>query len=84
MNKLLLLLFLICGQQVFAQLTFDTTAVKAELKALINKEDEDVLTDISLPAIQRGLDSIKKLKEGKVKTTNARQFLAELKEELAQ
>ncbi|MEI7581652.1 hypothetical protein [Runella sp.] len=58
--------------------------VKAELKALINKEDEDVLTDISLPAIQRGLDSIKKLKEGKVKTTNARQFLAELKEELAQ
>jgi DNA-directed RNA polymerase sigma subunit (sigma70/sigma32) len=28
--------------------------------------------------------SIKKLKEGKVKTTNARQFLAELKEELAQ
>ena len=58
--------------------------VKAELKALINKEDEDALTDISLPAIQRGLDSIKKLKEGKVKTTNARQFLAELKEELAQ
>lgn len=58
--------------------------VKAELKALINKEDEDVLTDISLPAIQRGLDSIKKLKGGKVKTTNARQFLAELKEELAQ
>ncbi len=58
--------------------------VKAELKALINKEDEDVLTDISLPAIHRGLDSIKKLKEGKVKTTNARQFLAELKDELAQ
>ena len=58
--------------------------VKAELKALINREEEEVMTDISLPAIHRGLDFIKKLKEGKVKTTNARQFLAELKEELAQ
>lgn len=58
--------------------------VKAELKALINSEDEDMLTDISLPAIHRGLDAIQKLKKGKVKTTNARQFLEELKEEFPQ
>ena len=72
------------AQILYEQYNVLPKKVKAELKALINKEDEDVLTDISLPPIQRGLDSIKKLKEGKVKTTNARQFLAELKEELAQ
>ena len=72
------------AQILYEQYNVLPKKVKAELKALINKEDEDALTDISLPAIQRGLDSIKKLKEGKVKTTNARQFLAELKEELAQ
>ena len=72
------------AQILYEQYNVLPKKVNAELKALINKEDEDVLTDISLPAIQRGLDSIKKLKEGKVKTTNARQFLAELKEGLAQ
>lgn len=40
MNKLFFLLLLIYGQQVFAQTAFDTTAVKAELKAIFDRDQK--------------------------------------------
>lgn len=52
MNKLLLLLILICGQQVFAQVTFDTTAVKAELKAIYDRDQKTRKSGDSVVFIQ--------------------------------
>ncbi|WP_428657353.1 hypothetical protein [Runella sp.] len=72
------------AQILYEQYKILPKKVKNELKALINSENEDVLDDISLPAIRKGLKEIKKLKAGNAATTNAREFLADLKKELAQ
>jgi hypothetical protein len=56
--------------------------VKKELTALILQEQ--VYDDISLPAIQRAVADVKLLRAGKLKATDAREFLAELEKELEQ
>lgn len=48
MSKLFLLLFLIYGQNVFGQTAFDTASVKAELKAIFERDQKT----------RRGTDSV--------------------------
>ena len=55
---------------------------KFELKQLIN-EDESEMIQIDLPEFKKAVNQVKLFREGKVKTTPARQFLDELEKELA-
>jgi hypothetical protein len=54
--------------------------IKAELKALIDSENEEMI-EISLPAFKEAVRDVKRLKEGKLKTKDAREFLKELENE---
>jgi hypothetical protein len=56
MNKHYLLLFLLIGQQVCAQTTLDTTAVKAELKAIFER-DQKTRTGADSAAFVNYIDS---------------------------
>ena len=53
-----------------------------ELKQLI-EEDESEVIQINLPEFKKAVRQVKLFREGKVKTTPAREFLAELKKEFA-
>jgi hypothetical protein len=55
-NKLLLLLFLFSGRQVFAQAAFDTSAIKAELKAIYER-DQKTRTSPDSAAFMSYIDS---------------------------
>jgi PHP family Zn ribbon phosphoesterase len=52
-----------------------------ELKQLINTEEEELI-EINLPEFKKAVKQVKLLREGKLKTTPAREFLAELEKEL--
>lgn len=71
------------AQVIFEQYKVLPKDIKEELVALILDEQEEFYDDISLPSIKRTLEDINLLKEGKLKTTDARQFLSELEQELA-
>ncbi len=70
------------AQIIYKQYQVLPKKVKKELVELILKENDEIYDDISLPAIKAGLKEIKLLKQGKAKTTNAREFLAEFEKEL--
>lgn len=50
----------------------------------LNTNVQSQMIEISVPALEKSVEQIKLFKQGKIKTTPARDFLAELKNELAQ
>jgi hypothetical protein len=70
------------AQILFEQYKVLPKKVKTQLKTLIDSEDKEKI-DISLPALKEAIREVKSLHEGKAKTSNAREFLAELEKELS-
>ncbi|MEZ4901005.1 MAG: hypothetical protein R2822_04230 [Spirosomataceae bacterium] len=68
------------AQILYEQFKVLPEPLKKELKALINSEED--IVEISLPALYESIRQVKLLKQCKLKTTSAREFLAEMKENL--
>ncbi len=70
------------AQIIYEQYKVLPTNVKNELVALINK-DNDEYVQVSLPSLVEGLQDLKQVLDGKKQGRDAREFLRELREDLA-
>lgn len=71
------------AQILFEQYKVLPKKIKKQLKTLIEEEETEYV-DISLPAFKDAVRQVKLLKQGKLKTTDAREFLKDLEAELAE
>jgi polyhydroxyalkanoate synthesis regulator phasin len=71
------------AQILFEQYKVLPEKIKKQLKTLIEEEETEYV-DISLPAFKDAVRQVKLLKQGKLETTDAREFMKELEAELAE
>ncbi len=70
------------AQIIYEQYKVLPAKVKNELVALINK-DNDEYVQVCLSSLVEGLQDLKQVLDGKKQGRDAREFLSELREELA-
>lgn len=71
------------AQILFEQYKVLPKKIKKQLRTLIEEEEKEYV-EISLPHFKDAVKQIKLLKEGKLEISDAREFLKELEEELAE
>lgn len=69
------------AQILFEQYKVLPKKIRKQLRTLI-EEEENEYVDISLPHFKEAVKQVKLLKQGKLKTTDAREFLKELAAEM--